>query len=114
VSDERHDEQRHDGAHKQHEPVTGTARVRDDEHGDGDELSHEPLGDLHDDDEMDLSPEHAVVDSLQSALKQLRDDADRLAQAPLDDDKVAAAERLAEQAAALDEQIGSIARKDEG
>lgn len=64
-------------------------------------------------DGLELSPEAAVVDSLNSALRQLRESADRLEDMPLDDAKVSAAEQVAESAAELDEQIGTIARMDE-
>ncbi|MBC7643764.1 MAG: hypothetical protein H7123_01465 [Thermoleophilia bacterium] len=74
-----------------------------------------PLGDLddHGSVELGVSPEIAVADSLNRALKQLRDDADQIEQMPLDGARIDAAEKLAEDAAALDEEIGSIARSDE-
>jgi len=74
-----------------------------------------PLGDLDDHGSvmLDGKPEGAVADSLNRALRQLRDDADQIEQMPLDGARIDAAERLADDAAAIDEEIGSIARSDE-
>ena len=54
-----------------------------------------------------------VGEELTASLKALREQADALDAMPLDERKVAAAEQVAEAAAALDEQIGSIARSDD-
>lgn len=53
------------------------------------------------------------ANALEDAVRQLREDAERLEQLPLDDSLVSAAERVAEAAVQLDEQIGSAARKDD-
>lgn len=71
----------------------------------------EPITELHDD--SALSPEVHVAESLQSALKQLRADADAITGMPVDEARVSAAEQVAEDAAALDEQIGTIARSED-
>ncbi len=71
----------------------------------------EAITELHDDDV--LSPEAHIAESLQSALKQLRSDADAIAGMPVDEARVSAAEQIAEDAAALDEQIGMIARSED-
>lgn len=71
------------------------------------------IGDLDEHDNVPLAPETAVTDSLHAALKQLRSDADGLEKLSGEGDRVDAAEQLAEDAATIDEQIGSIARADE-
>lgn len=58
-------------------------------------------------------PESAVSESLRAALTSLRQEADALEGMPLDERKVAAAEKVADAAAELDEQIGSVARSDD-
>jgi hypothetical protein len=60
----------------------------------------------------DNTPDAAGADSLQSTLRDLRDNAEQLESMPLDDAKIEAASRLADKAAQLDDQIGSIARGD--
>lgn len=70
-------------------------------------------GDLHTDIELDIAPEAAVTDSLNSALQHLRESADKLTDLPMDDTRVAAAEQVAERAAELDEQIGAVSRRDD-
>lgn len=59
-------------------------------------------------------PGAAVEESLNAALRHLRDTADSLEAMPLDEAKVTVAEQVAEAAAQLDEQIGSVARSDDG
>jgi hypothetical protein len=54
-----------------------------------------------------------VADSLQSALRELRSNAEQVENLPLDDSKVDAAAKLADAAAELDDQIGAIARSDD-
>ena len=101
---------------KEHdEPVLRDAEERGDDRRDDAAAHDEPLGDLDDSDDvgLDVTPEIAVADSLNQALRQLRDDADRIEQMPLDGARIDAAEALAEAAAAIDEEIGSIARSDE-
>ena len=72
------------------------------------------IDELHSEDSMqDLTPETAIVDSLNSALLALREEADQLEKQPLDERAVEAAEHVAELATDLDEQIGSIARADD-
>lgn len=113
-----------DGA--QVEAVVGETAAGDaGTHSDGaeamtpDDEATEVADSLHADDDdaaadlTNVSPEIAMADSLQSAMLHLRENADKLAGMPLDDKRVSAAEDIAEQAAQLDEQIGSIARKDE-
>ena len=85
-----------------------------------DDAPHEPITSVHHDDDvaaddaaLDVSPEAHIAESLQSALRELRHSADQLAQMKTNDLKVEEAERIAEAAAELDEQIGSIARKDD-
>lgn len=63
--------------------------------------------------DIDNDPETDIAESLQSALKSLRSDADSLESMPLADARVAAAEQIADAAASLDEQIGQIARSDD-
>ena len=62
----------------------------------------------------DADPADAAVDELHAAVRELREDADRVAGLAVDDEHVAAAEQLAEQAARLDESIASAARRLEG
>jgi hypothetical protein len=61
----------------------------------------------------DLSAEDLVADSLATALKALREEADRVAAMPIDDESISAAEALTEQAAQLDEELSKAARRDE-
>ena len=69
----------------------------------------EPLGDL-DEGDAGVSPEAEVAESLRTALGEMRGEADRIATLGTGEDQVAAAERFAEDAGKLDEQIGSAAR----
>jgi hypothetical protein len=125
-----HDEQREPGDGHQpddhgHEPAAhdhGREAGADDEAtgAEGDEApadrDEDSLADLddHSQDPLDSHPDAAIAGSLQSALKSLRDDAEQLQRVPLEDGRVEAAERLADAAATLDEQIGAAARADEG
>lgn len=81
--------------------------------GDAAEALPDLDADLPGESHVDLGPEGAVVDSLNSALRELRESVDRLERMDVDDKRVSAAEQVAESAAQLDEQIGSIARKDD-
>ena len=92
----------------QHDEASEDVQV--DEPGD-DEHSGSPMGEL-DDDGPDASPEVAIADSLRNALQAIRADADEIERLPTGEQRVEAAELLAEHAGALDEQIGSIARAD--
>jgi hypothetical protein len=93
-------------AHDAREPHADTDSALQ-PHGD----AGESITDLADD--LDLTAEQHVAESLQSALKQLRDNAEELSAVPMDERRVEAAERVAEDAAAIDEQIGSIARSED-
>jgi hypothetical protein len=72
----------------------------------------EVLGDL-DDASDDASPEAAVADSLRSALETMREESARISSLETGDEQVNAAERFAEDAGKLDEQLGSLARSDD-
>jgi len=90
----------------------------DDIDGDGEpevDLAHEggPLGDLDDVALEELAPEVAVAESLRNALNEMRSESDRIASLDTGDEQVQAAERFAEAAGSLDEQIGSSARADD-
>jgi len=80
---------------------------------------HEPAADAADEhDSIDLrgpgvGPEDDVAQALGAALVTLRKQADALEDMPLDEKKVAAAEAVADAAAKLDEELGSIARSDD-
>lgn len=54
-----------------------------------------------------------VAEGLRTALGQMREEADRIAALDTGDEQVQAAERFAEAAGTLDEQIGSSARADD-
>lgn len=64
-------------------------------------------------DGVELSAEDLVAESLATALKALRDEADRVAGMPIDDESISAAEALADQAAELDDELSKAARRDE-
>jgi hypothetical protein len=76
------------------------------------------MNELHNGNDSELPSEAlpaadaAVAESLQSALRDLRDNAEQLEKMPLDDAKIDAASKMADEAAQIDDQIGSIARGD--
>ncbi len=74
-------------------------------------LDEQPITDL--DVDAGMSPEDSIAASLQSALRELRADSDALSTTPVDEQRVDAAETIANKAAELDEQIGSIARSED-
>lgn len=73
-----------------------------------------PLGDLDaaaaEAAAADVSPEAEVAESLRQALGEMRTEADRIAALGTGQEQVEAAERFAEDAGRLDEQVGSSAR----
>ena len=84
------------------EPVDALVEEPVDEHD-------EPIGDL-DDLAGGASPEDAVAALLRDALGTMREEADRIATLGTGEEQVEAAERFAEQAGALDEQVGAASR----
>lgn len=72
----------------------------------------EPIDDL--DDTADVTPVDAVTDSLREALGTMREEADRIATLGTGEEQVAAAEKFAEDAGTLDEQVGAAARDHDG
>lgn len=59
----------------------------------------------------DATPEDAVAAQLRDALGELRTEADRIASLGTGQEQVEAAERFAEDASRLDEQVGAAARE---
>ena len=72
--------------------------------------SNSPLGDL-DDEVVDVSPEMAIAESLRTALGAMRSESDRISELGTGVSQVEAAEKFAEDAGRLDEQVGSAARR---
>lgn len=72
----------------------------------------EAIDDLDAGDE-EASPELAVADSLRNALETMREESTRIAALETGDEQVQSAEQFAEDAGALDEQLGSMARGDD-
>lgn len=110
-------EDRHNGESQQTADDAAVGESNGDHHANGDDAHDDPIVDLHPETtetELDVAPEVHIAESLNAALKHLRESADALEKITDPDERVAAAERLAEEAAELDEQIGSIARKDDG
>ena len=62
----------------------------------------------------DAAPEPAVDDGLRGALGEMREEADRIASLGTGEEQVEAAERFAEDAGKLDEQVGRAARDADG
>lgn len=69
------------------------------------------LGDL--DDALNVAPEVAIAQSLRNALGNMRQESDRISSLGTGEEQVEAAEKFAEQAGELDEQIASAARADD-
>lgn len=76
------------------------------------DLQHEVDGDadVELDPASDATPEDAVATQLRDALGELRAEADRIAELGTGQEQVEAAERFAEDAGRLDEQVGAAAR----
>jgi len=88
---------------------TGDERMADEQGGD--EPQEEALGDLDAiDGADDASPTDAVAAGLRDALGSMREEADRIATLDTGEEQVEAAERFAEQAGTLDEQVGAASR----
>lgn len=102
TGDEQDMEQQEHGAHG--EPADDDVHAQAEEQPQPDA----PLGDLDDADAE--SPEVGVAESLRNALGEMRTEADRIATLGTGQEQVEAAERFAEHAGRLDEQIGSSAR----
>jgi len=63
--------------------------------------------------QADATPADSVAESLNNALSAMREEADRIAALDTSDDQVTAAERFAEGAGQLDDEIGTAARGDD-
>lgn len=72
------------------------------------EQADEPVAEL--DPASDATPEDAVASQLRDALGELRTEADRIAELGTGQEQVEAAERFADDAGRLDEQVGAAAR----
>ncbi|MCW2961020.1 MAG: hypothetical protein JWM90_1407 [Thermoleophilia bacterium] len=87
--------------------------VAPDEHDEAlEEQPVEAITDLDAGDE-EPSPELAVADSLRNALETMREESARIAALETGDEQVKSAEQFAEDAGALDAQLGSMARGDD-